>query len=389
MILTRSRAYGAYLIIEVEGRIDGLTSSILNKTFEQAAEDGNHNLIVDFSSVSYISSAGLRVFLHVQKKLKPVGGEVILLSMQETALDVFRVSGLNNLFRIITELQELGESNSGLASESSSEKHFFSDDQVFHWEFRDVPGGRYNGIGNSAKLRTSSYTGKDIVTISQHELQFGLGLASVGESMRDYQSLFGESLLINHHFFGYPAVEMPSVDYAYYSKTHPGAVHFLYGFRFSGDFRLCLRFDSATPRDLLSIARKLAEICGRDFFGIVLAGKSAGIYGLNLKKIPWQDNVPDPSNIMHESNFAEWFDFPVEDTDLQKTVVAAGIYSKIADEEELHMHAAVFPKGLLGKSGMDVGAELHRIVEGAEPLKVLHLLEESRFFCGIAGIIIL
>ena len=109
MILTREKTYGAYLIIEIEGRIDGLTSSTLNKTFEQLSEDGNHKLVVDFSAVSYISSAGLRVFLQAQKKLRPVGGEIILLSMQESAMDVFRVSGLNNLFRIISKLEELGD----------------------------------------------------------------------------------------------------------------------------------------------------------------------------------------------------------------------------------------------------------------------------------------
>ncbi len=387
MILTREKTYGAYLIIEIEGRIDGLTSSTLNKTFEQLSEDGNHKLVVDFSAVSYISSAGLRVFLQAQKKLRPVGGEIILLSMQESAMDVFRVSGLNNLFRIISKLEELGDAEPLAVSPAGREEHFISDDGVFQWEFRDVPNGQYSGIGNSAKLRSGNYTIRDIVTISQTELQFGLGLASIGESLMDYNSLFGESMLVDHHFFGYPAMEMPAVDYAWYSKTYPGPVHFLHGFSFSGDFRLCLRFSSATPVSLLSLARTSAKISGNNFFGLVMVGKSAGIYGLNLKKIPWQENSPDPPDILHESNFPSWFDFPVEDTDIHKTIVAVGIYSCSGSEEELHMHGVVFSKGLLGKTGMDVHAELQRIVQGSEPLRVVHLLEESRFVNGLAGVI--
>ena len=387
MILTREKTYGAYLIIEIEGRIDGLTSSTLNKTFEQLSEDGNHKLVVDFSAVSYISSAGLRVFLQAQKKLRPVGGEIILLSMQESAMDVFRVSGLNNLFRIISKLEELGDAEPLAVSPAGREEHFISDDGIFQWEFRDVPNGHYSGIGNSAKLRSGNYTIRDIVTISQTELQFGLGLASIGESLMDYNSLFGESMLVDHHFFGYPAMEMPAVDYAWYSKTYPGPVHFLHGFSFSGDFRLCLRFSSATSVSLLSLARTSAKISGNNFFGLVMVGKSAGIYGLNLKKIPWQENSPDPPDILHESNFPSWFDFPVEDTDIHKTIVAVGIYSCSGSEEELHMHGVVFSKGLLGKTGMDVHAELQRIVQGSEPLRVVHLLEESRFVNGLAGVI--
>jgi len=387
MILKSEKTYGAYVIIEIDGRIDGLTSSTLDKTFEQLSEDGNHHLIVDFSAVSYISSAGLRVFLHAQKKLKPVGGEIILLSMQETALDVFKVSGLHNIFRIISILDELGDVSEVITKETSQLPHFASEDGIFQWEFRDVTPGKYAGIGNPAKLRSSNYTPKDIITISQSELQFSHGLASIGETMQDYYSLFGESLLVNHHYFGYPAMDLPAVDYAWYSKTHPGPVHFLHGLRFSGDYRVCFRFDSKVAVDLLSLARKFAEISGSEFFGLVMVAKSAGIYGLNLRKIPWQENTPPQPDILLDKNFPEWFDFPVEDTDINKTIVAAGIYSKGGGDEELHMHGVVFSKGLIGKTGMDVHAELQRIVQGSEPLRVVHLLEESRFINGLAGII--
>lgn len=389
MILTREKAYGSFHIIEIEGRIDGLTSSTLSKTFEKAAEDGNLQIVVDFSAVSYISSAGLRVFLHMQKKLKPVGGEIVLLMVQESAMDVFRVSGLHKLFRIVAGLWELGAGESSFMQGDPGDSGPVNSDGVFSWEFRGVPAGIYSGIGNSSKLRKGGYRENDIATISQTELQFALGLASVGESLNDYQSLFGEAMVVNHHFFGYPAVEMPAVDYAWYSKTHPGPVHFLHGFRFSGDYSFCVRFDSPSSVDLLSFARKSAEICGKDFFGLVMVGKSAGIYGLNLRKIPFQENLPPTHDIMNDANFSDWFDFPVEDTDIHKTIVTAGIYSKNGDEEELHMHAVVFSKGLIGKTGMDVNAEIDRVLKGTEPIKVVHLLEESRFYYGLAGIIAL
>ena len=139
--------------------------------------------------------------------------------------------------------------------------------------------------------------------------------------------------------------------------------------------------------NLIEIARNLARISGKDFFGLVLVGKSEGIYGLNLRRLPWKQNAPSCADIMNESVFPDWFDFPVEDTDLNKTVAAAGIYSCSGNEEELHMHGVLFAKGLVSKTGMDLQAELHRILHGSDPLRVVHLLEESRFSYGIAGII--
>lgn len=387
MISLKERKHGGYLVIEVEGRIDGLTSPVLDKAFEQASENGSHRIVTDFSQVSYISSAGLRIFLKAQKKLKPVGGEIILMSMKESAADVFRVSGLHELFRTVTRLDELSPSSADNKKEEN--KLFTSEDSTLSWEQYDVPQGKYAGIGNPSRLRASAYRDSDILSISQSEIQFGLGLAAVGDSAEEARSLLGEAVLLNHNFYGFPAVEIPAVDYAFLSKTRPGKIHFLYGLRFSGDYRICMRFDPVKSMELIGLARKLAEVSGLDFFGMVLLGKSDGIFGLNLRKAPWQGNAPSSGDIMHESVFADWFDFPVEDTDLNKTVVAAGIYSNSGGEEELHVHGVVFGKGLVSKTGMDLNAELHRIIQASEPLRVVHLLAESRFSYGIAGLIAL
>ncbi len=57
------------LTLTVEGRVDTITSKDLDK--EINAELGNFDsLIMDFTDLEYISSAGLRVLITTQKKLK-------------------------------------------------------------------------------------------------------------------------------------------------------------------------------------------------------------------------------------------------------------------------------------------------------------------------------
>ena len=58
------------LTLLIEGRIDTITSQDLDKEINE--EFGNFDsLIMDFTDLEYISSAGLRVLIATQKKLKP------------------------------------------------------------------------------------------------------------------------------------------------------------------------------------------------------------------------------------------------------------------------------------------------------------------------------
>ena len=65
-----SKSYnGKELTMSVGGRIDTITSQELDKEIND--EFGNFDsLILDFADLEYISSAGLRVLISTQKKLK-------------------------------------------------------------------------------------------------------------------------------------------------------------------------------------------------------------------------------------------------------------------------------------------------------------------------------
>jgi anti-sigma B factor antagonist len=60
IIETRSRGV---LVIAAAGRVDSTTASALEHALLRAIDGGERRLAVDFGSVDYISSAGLRVLL--------------------------------------------------------------------------------------------------------------------------------------------------------------------------------------------------------------------------------------------------------------------------------------------------------------------------------------
>jgi anti-anti-sigma factor len=87
------------LTLTVEGRIDTLTSKELED--EITAEMGNFDsLILDFADLEYISSAGLRVLISTQKKLKADNIPMIIKNVTDSVNEIFRMSGFDKILKI-------------------------------------------------------------------------------------------------------------------------------------------------------------------------------------------------------------------------------------------------------------------------------------------------
>lgn len=87
------------LTLSVEGRIDTITSQELDK--EISEELGNFDsLILDFTDLEYISSAGLRVLIATQKKLKADDIPFVIKNVNDTVNEIFKMSGFDKILKI-------------------------------------------------------------------------------------------------------------------------------------------------------------------------------------------------------------------------------------------------------------------------------------------------
>ena len=90
---------GPELIINVEGRIDTITAPDFENEINE--ELGKFNsLIINFSDLEYISSAGLRVLIATQKKLKPENIPMTIKNVNDTISEIFRMSGFDKILKI-------------------------------------------------------------------------------------------------------------------------------------------------------------------------------------------------------------------------------------------------------------------------------------------------
>ena len=89
---------GTALDIALTGRLDTTTAPALEAELK-ASVDGISELILDFSGLQYISSAGLRVLLTFQKIMNKQGSMVIR-NVNEDINDVFEITGFCDILTI-------------------------------------------------------------------------------------------------------------------------------------------------------------------------------------------------------------------------------------------------------------------------------------------------
>lgn len=95
-----SKQNGECLVVEVAGRMDGLTAPEFETAFAGYLEQGAITLAVGMSGVDYISSAGLRSILSTAKKLKAADGQMRFFGLSGMVADVFSVSGFTSIFKL-------------------------------------------------------------------------------------------------------------------------------------------------------------------------------------------------------------------------------------------------------------------------------------------------
>ena len=89
---------GDKLIIALEGRLDTVSAPDLEKEAQKSL-DGVKELIFDFEKLEYISSAGLRVLLTIQKMMSDKGTMKVT-NANDIVKEVFEVTGFGDIITI-------------------------------------------------------------------------------------------------------------------------------------------------------------------------------------------------------------------------------------------------------------------------------------------------
>ena len=92
--------YKRVAVLQPKGRVDSATATELEVALGRLTNAGKHNLVLDFSQVEYLSSAGLRVLVATLKAARQAGGDLCLASPSPRIVEALRLVGVDALLTV-------------------------------------------------------------------------------------------------------------------------------------------------------------------------------------------------------------------------------------------------------------------------------------------------
>lgn len=91
---------GDVIVVTVRGRLDSTTAAGFAQRLSQALDEPRRRLLIDFSQLEYISSAGFRVLLVAARRATETDGAIALAGVAGKVRQLFDLGGFLDLFQI-------------------------------------------------------------------------------------------------------------------------------------------------------------------------------------------------------------------------------------------------------------------------------------------------
>lgn len=98
---TTIREEDGKIIVVLEGRLDTAAAAKTSVDIAPVNESEGHDIVIDCTGLTYISSSGLRILLGIRKHASEVSSRVSITGANDDIRDVLYTTGFNNLFEIL------------------------------------------------------------------------------------------------------------------------------------------------------------------------------------------------------------------------------------------------------------------------------------------------
>lgn len=113
---------GRIPIIDVNGEIDHYVVPELESKIMAFIDEGHSSIILDFSDVNYIDSAGVALIILSIQKSTPLGGKVGLVVVNDNVLRILEIVGITKLAEAFSLYSSVDEALADMTGERFSGK---------------------------------------------------------------------------------------------------------------------------------------------------------------------------------------------------------------------------------------------------------------------------
>ena len=93
-------------IVAVTGEIDLFTAPEFKQSVSAPIDAGRRHVIVDLTETTFIDSSSLGVLIGAHRRLRRLGGSLVIVCSNDAIAKTFRITGLDSVFTIVKRLDE-------------------------------------------------------------------------------------------------------------------------------------------------------------------------------------------------------------------------------------------------------------------------------------------
>ena len=383
MEIVKERA-GNVVHLRLAGRLDNHWSQSLDDALYEVAREGSRHVRLDFSGVTYVSSAGAAVLLKHYRDAAALQGSLQISAASERARNALRLMGFVELLLAGSSSEATRRKTLSIPLPLESERASFES------RLLDGRKSECSVIGNPNLQSQSS-------SISIYRDVFALGVGALGSSHDECRDLFGEFVGAAGGAAFMPTDGTATPDYMVSAVGLTPTVQALYAITFRGSPSHQLRFEANTPDEgvpLTEIVRACASLAETQTVGIVMAADITGLLCARLRRSPARGDVRFDFPAVRE-----WLSFSPEREFARFSGLIVGVASSspssslapflrpVGDEYQGHFHAVVTAFRSLPRGKVQLPEVVSAWLQPRSVLSVVHLLRgESEFQRGTCWI---
>ncbi|WP_067051756.1 STAS domain-containing protein [Methanofollis ethanolicus] len=336
MEMTAERCDGI-LIIEVGGRLDGYAAEEVKRGIATSLRDDDRSVVIDLAGLAYLSSAGIRVFLGLQKELKVRGGGLAICNVGEYPLQVLAMAGFDRVFTLFpSRAAALAASFRREDSLSLIADLAAPPVEYEGAKFRFEPGSwtpaslRVKGSIDDLLHARIREEGVSAETFS--DIRYSLGLGALGSSLLDAMPFLGEMVTLQGSMTWLPSDGHNTPDFFVPARVG-GEVRAYTAFNVAldGQFNEFATVEAEEGITLEALYRAVfaharERKVGAGVVAVALWGVTGGVLGSGIRKAPLARDAPARGgSIFDPENVGDWIEASEEPKYAGDSIVAFGI----------------------------------------------------------------
>lgn len=378
---------------ELEGRLDAAWSGSLGNSLLEVQRSGCGCVVLDFSRVNFLSSAGIRVLLMLVKGLHEGGGRLRILDPIQPVQEILEWVGLGSLIEDTSDSPDFPRPVAGCAEVVGAccgavRLPGGAECEVYELDRSALLEGALVGTGDPFPRPDSP--GREPVSLRCKRDSLGVGLGAFGAGA-DCWRRAGELLAAGGLAVVLPGDDPWHADWMIQTGGFVPEAALLHGICARGGFRHLLRFGCVAGAPAIGVSELVSvilEICGAETAAFVAVAEVDALVGAALQ-VPLALLPADP---FAYPDVQGYLSFTAEPAYADETALVVGFVARQADPVHSrwlrpltaeagilgHLHAAVFPYRPMRKGRIDLTETLEGLLDMQTVRGVLHLVNDDR-----------